>query len=517
LLTAIPKEAHFFRNLLIREFHLAHHHSSTESTLSYINQRFFCPKLRQQIKNFTKMCFTCQLSKARCSWDSPPVISNFDLEETLKLPPYSRLFLDFVNLGGAKAASCTFFATKHTTWLVASSENSHGALRVLEELQSLRGKFDVVVCDRATYFNNLSFNTQVVEKFNAKVEYMAHKSPFQGFEVIHSIGLRVIRQILRSKRIRVENLNTEELRILLNQMCLVVNRRPLFSCFEDHLNENSIAPLTPNLLAFGSNYRVPLPWSESPDVEVEKIETRLGLRKARLSYLNQWWLELKKKSLQSIQSRCCPGRSGSDILVGEVVIKYVASNKTKLDFEFSRVIGRRSKNSYWLLRKDSRVSSESAYNLQKILRPPIEGSGTKIGPSRFGQCIRVRFRWLDAQNKAISDSWYRGLLSRYCEKSGSHWVHWTNGDPASLINLSEVDYFILEGGHVEDESSNFEDELNTKIKANSIFYKEDIITIEPSANSVVQRNHKLATTGQMNDIIWQRLGVHETDIVRNTE
>ena len=126
-------------------------------------------------------------------------------------------------------------------------------------------------------------------------------------------------------------------------------------------------------------------------------------------------------------------------------MKYVASNKTELDFEFSRVIGRRSKNSYWLLRKDSRVSSESAYNLQKILRPPIEGSGTKIGPSRFGQCIRVRFRWLDAQNKAISDSWYRGLLSRYCEKSGSHWVHWTNGDPASLINLSEVDYFILEG------------------------------------------------------------------------
>ena len=142
----------------------------------------------------------------------------------------------------------------------------------------------------------------------------------------------------------------------------------------------------------------------------------------------------------------------------------------------------------YCLRRNGQLSCEHLYNLKNIVRPEIEESSSERLPgcSRFGHVVRVRFR-IVKDEKTVHDGWYLGIISRYSVTDDGWFVHWTCGDPKTVINFSECDYYFpsgvdnsSRGDRVEDHSS-IEDINATKLMKqtpNLILPQDDVVYIE---------------------------------------
>lgn len=325
---------HRFTTLVIQDAHQRQLHAGVNSTVTYLRQTFWIPRIRQSVRSTLKKCVICRkvTSKPYQKPDPPPLPKGRVNDDI----PFSVCGVDFAGPLHVKNTDKTKSKVYICLYTCASTRAVHLELVPNLSVESFMLGFRrftsrhsvprTLISDNALTFIAASKDIQTLTKsavihdqFNSRGttwKFIAKRAPWFGGFYERLIGLtkQCLRKVLGNACV-----DTETLRTILYEVESTVNDRPLTYLSTDSSDPN---PISPSQLLYGRRINVlPYPNDSSENVKCEQSKETVNTNFARQCKLvehfrNRWKLEY----LTSLREyHRATGNNKNQIKIGEIV------------------------------------------------------------------------------------------------------------------------------------------------------------------------------------------------------
>lgn len=225
---------------LIYYFHANNFHVGVEHTLTLLRSRYWVPRGRAAVYHTVKSCTVCQRYRARPF--RQPTQSNlpsFWLQETKF--PFTKVGVDtagplLIENQKKYILLATCLVTRAVPLELLDSMKATEFLSAFRALRARRGPQTMYVSDNASQFSQINQLLQRQNKKRLQWKFLPAASPWEGgvYERIVAITKNAILRTFHNRAI-----STKELRIILFELEMVLNSRPLTYVSEEVWGESS--------------------------------------------------------------------------------------------------------------------------------------------------------------------------------------------------------------------------------------------------------------------------------------
>ncbi|XP_068233569.1 uncharacterized protein [Palaemon carinicauda] len=315
----LPPKSHLTM-LIIRHYHINHHHSSVNTVLVLLRETFWLPKARKTIKYHLAKCVLCRKLRALTfPVPNPPPLPS---ERVTFTRPFDCIGVDFTGAHNvydvsskslndipSKAYICLFTCTSSCVihLELVRTLSTVDFLLALRRFCALYSTPRVIISDNGSNFKGCN---QFLQQIKDEPEVLAHlnhlsiqwkfitpRAPWFGGFYERLIG--VVKGSL-SKALYHKRVTFDELRTVLCEIKSIVNNRPLTyisdSCEEEFL--------TPNQLLYGRNIIIApplnnladeIPYGENIDVREQYARLCNVLKKFESIWQNDYLTSLRER------------------------------------------------------------------------------------------------------------------------------------------------------------------------------------------------------------------------------
>ncbi|XP_064621909.1 uncharacterized protein LOC135484415 [Lineus longissimus] len=339
----VPRK-HPFTDLLIGRAHAAQLHSGMRSTVAWLRQRFWIPRIREAVNSQLRRCVTCKLiiGKPYSKPETPPLQAS----RIQQAPPFTVSGCDFTGAlnvrpkeGGPEAkfylALFTCAITRAVHLEVVPDMTSQTFLNAFRRFCARRSTPSQMISDNGTTFIAAA---NEIKQLMQSPDIQAHmadqrctwtfnpkRAPWWGGFFERMIGMTKMAIIKTLRRARV---TLDELTTLVTQVEGILNDRPL-----TYIGDMDItAPLTPAHLLHGRQITgLPYEATDLDELADPNFGDSLNKRAKRLAVLiDHFWQQWSSEYIPSLRERHIRSKRGhreTRVKVGEIVL--VHSDETK--------------------------------------------------------------------------------------------------------------------------------------------------------------------------------------------
>ena len=311
--------------LIIWDAHEATMHHGVESTLAWIQRRYWIIKGRKTVKNVLRKCVVCKRYQGKpLRSPASPDLPEFRVDHSGCA--FQVTGLDFAgplyvknNLNNDKVYMLLLtYASSRAIHLELTTDMSiEGFLCGFKRFIARRGIPEIVINDHFKTFRSREVKQYMLRQ-GVKQQFILPASPWWGG--FYERLVRTVKSCLKKTLGRAYT-TFEELQTILCDVEIAINNRPLAYLSEDDLDE----PLTPFHLIYGHGYAKGRLNGRTvnvvPGCDVEKCKDRfLHLRKI----LRDCWVRFSKEYLNELRQmniyRKQSTGNSRDLVVGDVVL-----------------------------------------------------------------------------------------------------------------------------------------------------------------------------------------------------
>lgn len=297
---------HHLTKLLIHKCHETNHHYGVNSTVAYLRQKWWVPKIRQSVKGVLRNCNLCK--KYQGNPYSPSDVPPLPDFRTNIYEPFTITGVDFTgalkvkgeNSSVTKAYIVLFTcATTRAIHLdLVSDLTSQNFLNALKRFTSRQGLPQVILSDNATTFVNTASYLEDLKgdphlnnhlaSINCEWKFIPARAPWFGaiWERLIGILKTGLKKILGRALVTFDELHT-----ILIELEATINDRPLTYVNSD-LNEFDV--LTPSQLLRGRRLKA-FPHEQSVDEITDPSYNTSSSLRERVNYINKLLKDLWKR------------------------------------------------------------------------------------------------------------------------------------------------------------------------------------------------------------------------------
>ena len=331
---------HRLTDLIVRDVHEKNFHAGTNSTVTYLRQRYWIPAARQCVRNILKHCVVCnKLCGSHFRAPDPPPLPKHRVQA---MDPFTVTGVDFTGALYVRAPErenkvyvCLFTCanTRAVHLEVVNDLSEETFLQAFRRFSSRKSLPRLMISDNASTFMSaaeelkelLKSDTLHADLSKQGVEwrFIPCRAPWYGGYWERLIGLtkRALKKTIGRAYVTLSALQT-----LIVEIEAHLNNRPLTYVSSD-LNEPE--PLTPSHLLYARMINpLPHPIIEHDDITDEDYSTghtlhcKLSKRaKMQAMLLQHFWKRWKNEYLTSLrETHTANGTKKETIKVGDVVI-----------------------------------------------------------------------------------------------------------------------------------------------------------------------------------------------------
>ena len=337
----LPKK-HRLTELIVRDTHERHLHTGTNSTVTYLRQRYWIPAARQCVRSILRHCVVCnKLCGNHYKTPDPPPLPKHRVQA---MEPFTVTGIDFTGAlyirspeGEKKVYICLFTcgSTRAVHLEVVADLSEDTFLQAFRRFSSRKSLPRVVVSDNASTFMSAADDLKALFESNVVQESLGNqgivwkfipcRAPWYGGYWERLVGLtkNSLKKTLGRAFVTLSSLQT-----LIVEIEAHLNNRPL-TYVSSELNEPE--PLTPSHLLYGRMINnLPHPFTtqdEVTDEDFQEVGSKLHhtlSKKAKTQALiiQHFWSRWKREYLTSLREThtTSSGSNKETIRVGDVVI-----------------------------------------------------------------------------------------------------------------------------------------------------------------------------------------------------
>lgn len=318
-------------HLLILDTHKRTFHGGIQVMAAVIRQKYWIPKLRQQLKHCVSRCVTCVRFKAKTMEQLMSILPKERVRITRCFrnvgvdyagPIVIRAKHDIRNPRLAKAYLCIFvcLVTKAVHIEVAENLTTDAFLDAFNRMTARRGNADSVWSDNAKNFvgaykelrqtiDNIISDPETQKKLNTRWHFITPLSPHQGglWESMVKTTKHYLHRMTKNQIFSLPALNT-----LVIQIEAIINSRPLTALSDD---VNDLSPLTPAHFIIGEPLVQPFhPWVT--DIPDNRLKPRALIQKFTQQFADRFQTEY----IRQLQQRFKWKTKEMDIKLNDLVI-----------------------------------------------------------------------------------------------------------------------------------------------------------------------------------------------------
>ena len=346
----LPRK-HRLTELIVCDTHEKHFHAGTNSTVTYIRQRYWIPAARQCVKNILRNCVVCnKLSGNHYKAPNPPPLPKHRVQ---MMEPFTVTGIDFTGAlyirapeGENKVYICLFTcaSTRAVHLEVVTDLSEETFLQAFRRFSSRKSLPRIVLSDNASTFMSAAEDLKALFKSTAVQEnlgnqgiewrFIPRRAPWYGgyWGRLVSLTKNAIKKTLGRAFITLPSLQT-----LVVEIETHLNNRPLTYVTTDH---GEPEPLTPSHLLYGRLINT-APHSLTDEEELtdenfqetgHKLHHTLSKKaKAQALIIQHFWSRWKKEYLTSLRETHTnnTGTHKERVRVGDVVIVHDESPRLK--------------------------------------------------------------------------------------------------------------------------------------------------------------------------------------------
>lgn len=328
---------HPLTKLIIRHYHIHHHHCGLGTLLMCIRQQFWISKARAVIKNVIGKCVLCKkVIGKNISQPGPPPLPQ---ERVKYVRPFNAVGVDYTGaISITDPTSTSDISEKVYVCLFTCTVSRAVHLELCRSLSTLEfllafrrfasqfGVPSIVISDNGANFKGAErFLLEIQDEpevrsymkdQNIVWKFITPRSPWSGGFYERLIGC--VKMCL-NKSLHKKRVSFSELQTILCEIECVVNSRPLTYLSED-IREEYLSPshliygrsvnLFPPLNSFGED----VPYGEFLDLRVQYARLSDILRKYENLWMKSYLLSLKERHLNCAKDESC------QITVGDLVL-----------------------------------------------------------------------------------------------------------------------------------------------------------------------------------------------------
>lgn len=321
----IPATCPQLQRLIILKAHKDCAHMGADYTHAQIKS-WWLHKGMRATTDVLRYCIHCQMKHAGRMLGPKAEMSLKDVGDL----PFNSLALDHLSLGGkVTVLTCLCLVTGYSVWMHCPSHNSKDTCiafaSICARLPRLPG---MIFTDAAPVFGQVRADF-VRRTGNALThETTTSHSQFQNgkLERLHAVGLSVLGSKLHLDSLKVVDLPISQLQRLLDEVCQVLNSRPICQVYADQ-SGNRWA-ITPNVLVYGSSVATDFHGSDYSRPVLPQVQEWIG------KFQGLYWSRLKEESTRVVGSRA----DKYDFRINETVLYFMPqSGKLGLNFRLGVV------------------------------------------------------------------------------------------------------------------------------------------------------------------------------------
>ncbi|XP_062557369.1 uncharacterized protein LOC134222243 [Armigeres subalbatus] len=321
----LPRD-HAVTTRLLEHYHREHGHSSRESVVNEVRQRFYIPRLRVQIDKVMRACTWCSIRKAKPSVPRMAPLPRQRL--AARVDPFAYVGIDYfgpleVSIGRRMekrwVALFTCMTTRAVHLEVAYSLTTESCKMAIRRFVKRRGSPSEIFSDNVTNF--VGANRDLMKELNAGCgdTFTSAKTrwTFNPSSAPHMGGAweRMVRSVKEAKKAFIDGrkLTDEILHTVLIEAENLVNSRPL-TYVSTNVKEDQEA-LTPNHFLRGRPIAECLP----PRNSVELADTLRSSYNRAQFLAHKFWDRWQKEYLPTLNSRSKWMVDQRPVAVGDLV------------------------------------------------------------------------------------------------------------------------------------------------------------------------------------------------------
>lgn len=319
--------------LIMNEAHEKTHHGHIQLMMQYIRERFWIPKLRQELRKFVNKCVTCKryehplgdqlmgdLPKEKLTPCKPFTYTGVDYAGPIELKEYLKTTIR------TKKAWIAIFVCLQTRAVyidIVTDTTSAAFISCFRRFIGRRGKCLKLFSDNATTFTGASkellaaykiWNTtethRKLDSYGTSWRFMTPAAPHQGG--IYEAAVKRTKYHLRRVLGKKPGTYMQTIDFLIDVEA-ILNSRPLYALTDD---PNDVQALTPGHFLFGEAPRVPMP-IDPPELTNNSI---VQLWKDAQEMKKHFWERWLKDYLPTLQKRGKWQRANQNYKLGQIVI-----------------------------------------------------------------------------------------------------------------------------------------------------------------------------------------------------
>ncbi|XP_053403036.1 uncharacterized protein LOC123546131 [Mercenaria mercenaria] len=315
-----------FTDLIVMDAHITQLHSGTESTVTFIRQKFWIPSIRQHVRKIIRSCVTCRkvTSSPYRVPDPPPLPS----DRVKHAPPFTVTGIDFTGAltvkasdGNLQKAYICLFTCANTRAIhleIVPNMTVDSFILALRRFFSRRPIPKIIMSDNAlTYISTAKLlKTEILGTYGITWKFIPQHAPWYGgwWERLIGVTKTSIKKVLGKSLVSLEVLQT-----IVTEVECIVNDRTLTHISTDPTDEE---PLTPSHLLYGRRITSPVLPRRSRSHSRRHFPTILQTNFTGLSLqtIEHFWSRWKHEYLTSLrQFHKMSGNHGDTVTVGDVV------------------------------------------------------------------------------------------------------------------------------------------------------------------------------------------------------
>ncbi|XP_053402251.1 uncharacterized protein LOC128557826 [Mercenaria mercenaria] len=299
--------------------HITQLHSGTESTVTFIRQKFWNPSIRQHVRKIIHSCVTCRKVTSRPYRvpDPPPLPS----DRVKHAPPFTVKGIDFTGAFTVKASDgdlqkayiCLFTCanTRAIHLEIVPNMTVDSFILALRRFFSRRAIPKIIMSDNAlTYISTAKLlKTEILGTYGITWKFIPQHAPWYGgwWERLIAVTKTSIKKVLG-----------KVLQTIVTEVECIVNDRPLTHISIDPTDEE---PLTPSHLLYGRRITSPV-YPDDQEATADDISHSSAdkLYRFKSATIEHFWSRWKHEYLTSLrQFHKMSGNHGDTVTVGDVV------------------------------------------------------------------------------------------------------------------------------------------------------------------------------------------------------
>ena len=345
----LPKK-HYFTELLIRQYHIAHLHAGAQATLTALRQIYWPIAGRDAVRFILRKCINCFKVKPKINSEKMGDLPAVRLQQ---YRPFLKCGVDLcgpiiIKDGRGRKpkhvkvyiALFVCLSTKAVHLELISDLSTEGFLNALRRFISRRGTVSEIYSDNATNFvgsdrklkqifrNVLNKETLKSNLANMKVKWCFIPPKTPNFGGIWEANIKSAKLHLK-KTIGDTILNYEEMHTLLVRIEACLNSRPLLPLTND---PNDLYPLTPGHFLIGAPLTAPV----EEDLESTKLN-RLTRWQHVEKMRQHFWRRWQREYVSQLQQRSKWRVKGPSSVKPGILVLLVEDDAPPLHWPLGRV------------------------------------------------------------------------------------------------------------------------------------------------------------------------------------